>query len=368
MKRSEYAIWFFILIVVSFINSQNGGRVSPATPGYAPSLIHSNETRHFDSLWVITHEGTNAEAYFSPSGNKIILQSTIPEKGINCDQMFIVELTVSMQVKNMYRLSNGEGKCTCGFFAGSDDILIYSSTMEYMKECPVRTRRWKGKYVWNLHTEFEIYLSDVRGNILKRLTNNNFYDAEGVVSPDGKKIVFTSTRSGDIDIWIMNIDGGGVRRLTSRYGYEGGPAFSPDGSMIVFRAYYPRSDSERAEYTMLLRENLVAPSHTEIYIMDTLGKYIKQVTNLGGSNWAPYFHPSGKKIIFSSNHKNVSTLFPYHLYMIDTNGNNLEQITYLGDFNAFPMFNKAGDKLIFTSNRVRNTMTGMDIIVVKWKE
>jgi Tol biopolymer transport system component len=58
---------------------------------------------------------------------------------------------------------------------------------------------------------------------VQRLTNYDVYTAEGILSPDGSKIVFTSLKDGDLEIYTMNADGTDVRRLTHTPGYDGGP-------------------------------------------------------------------------------------------------------------------------------------------------
>ncbi len=333
-------------------------------------LIRPQEKKHFESAVVLTKGGTNAEAYFSHDGKKLIYQKAWEEAGIPCDQMFIMFLNDDGSPDTTYMISNGKGKCTCGFFLPGDTLVIFSSTMAYDSTCPERIRRYKGKYVWQLDPNYEIFVATLDGKIVRRLTNNKYYDAEAVVSPLGNRILFTSTRDGDIDLYLMNLDGTNVKRLTHRKGYEGGAFFSPDGSMIVFRAYYPETEEEMKEYEELLAQNLVAPSKTEIFLMDTNGNVIRQVTDLGGANWAPYFHPSGKKIIFSSNHKAVKEgkKFPFNLYMINIDGTGLEQITYDSEFDAFPMFSPDGKWLVFESSRVSNSIRQLDIILVKWKD
>ena len=175
--------------------------------------------------------------------------------------------------------------------------------------------------------DYDIYIANPDGSGLRNLTNSpGSYDAEATISPDGESIVFTSTRDGDLDIYVMDADGGNVRRLTHEPGYDGGAFFSPDGTKIVYRAHHPTDPDELAEYFALLEDGLIRPSRVEIFIMDADGSNKKQLTNNGAANFAPYFHPDGKRIIFSSN-MHDPTGRSFNLYMIDTDGQNLERIT-----------------------------------------
>ena len=191
------------------------------------------------------------------------------------------------------------------------------------------------------------------------------YDAEGVLSPKGDKILFTSDRTGDLELWTMNLDGSGLRQITNELGYDGGAFFSPDGSKIVFRASRPKTEAEIKEYKDLLKEGLVAPTNMEIYTCNADGSDLRQVTKLGKANWAPFYHPSGKKIIFSSNHHSTRG-YDFQLYMINEDGTGLEQITSESIFNSFPMFSPDGKKLVFSSNRNNGGTRDTNVFVADW--
>jgi Tol biopolymer transport system component len=213
-------------------------------------------------------------------------------------------------------------------------------------------------------------VADLNGNVKRQLTNTPGYDAEATVSPKGDKIVFTSTRNGDLDLYMMNIDGTNVKQMTNAPGYDGGAFFSPDGKKLVYRASRPKTEEELKEYKELLAIGLVAPTNMEIYTMNVDGTDIKQVTNLGKANWAPFFHPSVKKIIFSSNHKSTpeSKGYNFQLYMVDLDGKNIEQITSQSNFNAFPMFSHDGKKLIFSSNRNNGGTRDTNLFLADWED
>lgn len=336
-------------------------------------LISEHEKKHFKSLTQITFGGDNAEAYFDKKGKKITFQASNKQWNIPCDQIFYFDLknlhkNLDLSKKeNFKQISTGKGRTTCSYFMPDGKHILFASTHHKTDSCPPPAPHIKGKYVWPIYPEYDIFVADLNGNIIKQLTNTDGYDAEATVSPKGDKIVFTSTRSGDIELWIMNIDGSNPIQITNELGYDGGAFFSPDGTKIVFRASRPKTEQEIKEYKELLAQNLVAPTNMEIFICDADGKNLRQITHLGKANWAPFFHPSGKKIIFSSNHKS-NRGFDFQLYMINIDGTGLEQITTESNFNAFPMFSPDGKKLIFSSNRNNGGGRDTNLFLAEWKD
>jgi Tol biopolymer transport system component len=236
------------------------------------------------------------------------------------------------------------------------------------EECPPAPERTvDGHYVWPIYESFDIFTADLKGVIVDTLVQHPGYDAEATVSPKGDKIVFTSIRSGDLELYTCDIDGKNVRQVTNELGYDGGAFFSPDGSKLVFRASRPKTEEDVSTYKSLLAKNLVQPTNMEIFVCNVDGSDLKQVTNLGNANWAPFFHPSGEKIIFCSNHKSERG-FPFNLFMIGLDGQGLEQITFDTDFDSFPMFSPDGEKLVFASNRNNGETRSTNLFVADWVE
>ncbi|NCO64303.1 MAG: hypothetical protein GW849_10545, partial [Flavobacteriia bacterium] len=227
--------------------------------------------------------------------------------------------------------------------------------------------RKNGKYVWPVYDSFDIFVADLDGNITGQLTNEPGYDAEATVSPKGDKIVFTSTRSGDLELYTMNLDGSDVKQITNELGYDGGAFFSPDGSKIIFRSSRPKTQEAINAYKELLANGLVEPTEMELYICNADGSHLKQLTNLGNANWSPFFHPSGKKILFSSNFE-AERGFPFNLYMIDIDGKNLERITHGETFDAFPVFSNNGKYLAFSSNRNNGGGRDTNLFIAEWTD
>jgi len=331
------------------------------------SVFLFSQERNLRNIQQLTDGGDNAEAYFSPNGKFLTMQVTNKNLGAECDQIFAYDLSKDYSKKsdNLQLISTGKGRTTCSFFMPDNQHILYASTHEASSACPAPPVSKDGKYLWAIYPEFDIYMADLSGKIVKKLTDVPGYDAEAVVSPDGKKIVFTSTRTGDLELWTMDIDGKNLKQLTFGLGYDGGAFFSHDSKKIVFRASRPKTDAEIKEYKDYLAQNLVAPTNMEIYTINADGTDIKQITHLGKANWAPYFTPNDKKIIFSSNHHSTRG-YDFQLYTIDVEGKNLKQITYESEFNAFPMFSKDGKKLVFSSNRNQSKPRETNVFIADW--
>lgn len=324
------------------------------------------QEKHLKNIKKLTFGGDNAEAYFSPNSKNLTLQVTNPQIGAQCDQIFTLDLSQpTIDSKSLKLVSTGKGRTTCSYFMPDGKHVLYASTHKSNEDCPAPPKAKDGKYLWGIYPEFEIYMTDLKGNIVKQLTDSPGYDAEAVVSPDGKKIAFTSIRSGDLEIYTMDIDGSNVKQVTSGLGYDGGCFFSHDSKKLVFRSSRPKTEAEIKEYKDLLSENLVMPTSMEIYTCNVDGSDLKQITHLGKANWAPFFHPSDKKIIFSSNH-HATKGYDFQLYMINTDGTGLKQITYQSEFNAFPMFSPDGKKLVFSSNREQSKPRETNVFIADW--
>lgn len=331
----------------------------PEAPAAQRTVAAEPGERHLANIRQLTFEGENAEAYWSADGRRLIFQST--RDGRTCDQQYVIDA----DGRNLRRVSTGTGKTTCGYFFDGDRRIFFASTHHADTACPPRPDFSRG-YVWRLDP-FDIYTADATGANLRRLTSWNAYTAEGTLSPDGSRIVFTSTRDGDLEIYTMRTDGSDVRRLTNSPGYDGGAFFSPDGSTIVYRAHHPTDSASLAEYRALLGQGLVRPSRMEIWVMNADGSHQRQVTSLGGANFAPYFTADGRRIIFASNHTNPRGR-AFDLYLVNLDGSGLEQVTTHADFDSFPMFSPDGTKLVWASNRHAAQQGGTNIFVADWRD
>ncbi len=309
----------------------------------------------------LTFGGNNAESYFSASGTQLVFQrQEVVDAG--CDQQYVMNIDGS----GMRRISNGLGRTTCGFFHDNDERVLYSSTHSHGPECPAAPDRSRG-YVWPL-SNMEIYsVRAADGGDVRQLTSNGAYNAEATVSRDGSRIIFTSTMNGDIDLYSMNVDGSDLRQVTTRVGYDGGAFFSPDGSQIVWRAMYPETAADSADYLSLLADRLVRPARVELWVANADGTNARQVTRLGGANFAPFWHPDGRRILFSSNYENPRGS-EFDLFLINSDGTGLEKVTHFTDFDSFPMFSPDGTKLVWASNRHQAQPYETNLFIADWVE
>jgi TolB protein len=356
MRRYHLAAVALLATAVSSCGRQ-AAIDSPATSRGAPRAISAQPgEQRLKNIRQLTYGGENAESYFSPDGRSLIFQST--RDGRTCDQQY----TMRVDGSALRRVSDGTGKTTCGYFIDGGRRIVYASTHHVDAACPPRPDPSRG-YVWRLDP-FDLFTANADGSNRKRLTSYGVYTAEATLSPDGNTLVFTSLKDGDLEIYTMSVDGSNVRRLTTTPGYDGGPFFSPDGRQIVYRAWHPTGD-DLAAYQGLLAQRLVRPNRMELWVMNADGSDQRQITNLGGANFAPFFAPGGRHIVFSSNHKTPRSR-NFDLYLINVDGSGLEQVTTHGEFDGFPMFSPDGRQLVWASNRNAPNQGGTDIFIADW--
>ena len=314
----------------------------------------------------LTFEGVRAgEGYFTPDGSKMVFQSE-REPGNPFFQIYVMD----MESGDTRRISPGHGKTTCAFFRGETGQIIFASShsdprsaeyqqAEYDRRAEGRERR----YTWDYDPEMELYVYEPEGETLRRLTHARGYDAEASYSPNGKWIVFTSMRSGyegkleetnrkqlEIDpsvfaeIYVMRADGSKVKRLTHVRGYDGGPFFSPDGKRIVWR----RFDEEGLR--------------ADVWSMKMDGTDQRPLTDFGCMSWAPYTHPSGEYVLFTSNKLGFAN---FELFIVDAEGlKEPVRVTYTDGFDGLPVPTPDGTGLAWTSTR-RSQGKGQ-IFMAKW--
>lgn len=328
------------------------------------------EEKHFKNIRQLTFGGDNAEAYWSFDGKYMVFQRSNPKEGVNCDQIFVGKVPQQPNEKFEYRMvSTGKGRTTCAFFTKDGKHIIYASTHLGADECPPVPDRKKygNRYIWPLYNSYDIFMADLNGKIVKQLTHASGYDAEATLSPDGKKMIYTSNKEGDLELYIMDLASGEEKRVTHTLGYDGGAWFSPDGQKIIWRASRPRTEAEVKEYKALLAEGMVAPTNMEVFVADADGSNARQVTSFGQANWAPSFMPDSKRIIFASNHE-YKRGFPFNMYTINSDGTHLQQVSRDKGFDAFPMFSPDGKKIAFSSNRNNGGTRDTNVFIADWVE
>ena len=362
MKNARFALFATLIVLHVSIVACTSKQSAAGTPVPSPAVNIARPSDpgepHLTNIRQLTDGGENAEAYFSKDGKWITFQSS--RNGRTCDQQYVMRTDGS----GVRRISNGNGKTTCGWFIPGTNRVFFGSSHMHDSICPPKPDPSKG-YVWPLD-KFDIFTVNRDGTDMRRLTNYNVYTAEGVLSPDGRKIVFTSLKGGDLDIYTMNIDGTDVKQLTSTAGYDGGAWWSPDGTKIVYRAHHPKDSVELAQYRDLLALGLIRPSKVELFVMNADGSDNRQITKLGGANFGPSWTPDGQHIIFSSNHKSPRS-GNFDLYLVNLDGSNLEQVTTNPVFDGFPMFSPDGRHVIWASNRFDQKQTETNLFIADWR-
>jgi TolB protein len=344
-----------VLMLIAAAFSSFGG-----VPIFLDDALRLPEEKHLRNIRQLSFGGENAEAYFSADGKKLVFQST--RDGRACDQIY----TMNIDGSDVRMVSTGKGRTTCSYFFQNGKRITYSSTHLADAACPPRPDFSKG-YVWAIYPGYDLFSAAPDGSDVKQITKTAGYDAEAVISPNGRKITFTSMRDGDLDIYTMDLNGKNVRRLTNQIGYDGGPFWSYDSQWIVFRAHHPKTEKDIADYMGLLKENLIRPTALEIWVMKADGSNKRQITNNGKANFAPYFFPDGKRVIFASNVADPRGR-DFDLYSVNIDGTGLERITFNPTFDGFPMFSPDGKKIVFASNRKNKVETDTNVFIADWVE
>ncbi len=276
------------------------------------------------------------EAYFSPDGKIIIFQAVPKKEGLGENDYQIFTLEIGSKSPRM--VSTGKGACTCAFYRPDGKKIIFASShLDPNVDAPKPVKKGRG-YEWDFNEHMDIFEADPDGSNLKRFTDAKGYDAEGSYSPDGKQIVFTSSRDGDLEIYVMNADGSSPRRLTNAKGYDGGPFFSPDGKTILYRG-------DRREDG---KQNL------QIRMVGTDGSNDRAITDNPIFNWCPFWHPSGRSFIFTqADHgapaRGLKT--NYDLLLMKVEGGEPKRITFDPAFDGLPVFDAGGKRVMWTSKR-----------------
>lgn len=314
----------------------------------------SVETLYLSGVRQVTSGFVRAgEGYFSPDGKTIVYQAITADYPFYQIYIQPLEVRAEESLSAAHRVSTGRGRTTCAYFSPDGARILYASShldpqlsqteeRERQQQAEDAKRGVRRRYDWSFDPHYDLFEADLAGRLLRRLTSEPGYDAEASWSPDGKHIVFCSTRDGDPDLYIMDADGGNVRQLTNAPGYDGGPFFSPDGSFVIFR-------SDRSKPEML-----------QIYCIGADGKHETALThNDAWVHWAPYWHPTQPYLIWTAaDHSQPGARPNYDLWLARyrVEGGKLAidpplRVTDHPAADVLPVFSPDGKQLLWTSNR-----------------
>jgi len=188
----------------------------------------------------------------------------------------------------------------------------------------------------NYPTGAELYSSALDGSDVKRLTDNRYYDAEVAVSPDGKWILWARAIDGKVDLWRMPADGSGEEQQITFTDaeQEGGAFYLPDSETVLFRSWDISSQGQRG-------------MPMTIYTINHDGSGKTQVSTEEGTNWAPYPAPDGDHFAY------VKFLPPHNfeIFMRSLATGEEIRLTQHEGFDGFPAISPDGRWMTFSSGR-----------------
>jgi Tol biopolymer transport system component len=272
----------------------------------------------------IPHQGQGAEFYFGPDGKTLIGNAKL--EGDETHYVYTMRIADGEMVK-----INGKGEDACSHFFPDGKRLIWTSTRD-LTELP------KGNYSDpnDYPKGAELYSSALDGSDVKRLTNNQYYDAEVAISPDGKWILWSRQIDGEIDLWRMPADGScEEQQITFTKGeQEGGAFYLPDSETVLFRSWDISSQGQRG-------------MPMTIYTINQDGSGKKQITTEEGTNWAPFPAPDGEHFAY------VKVLPPHNfeIYLRSLVTGEEIRLTHNEKFDGFPSISADGKWMTFSSGR-----------------
>ena len=384
-----------LFVLLTALAGCSATRVAPEAPMAGASTSAASDSLHFPgethlrNIRQLTFGGNNAEAYWSPDGRQLIFQSdwaALNPQG--CDQQFLVNADGSAlsgpgaigrgprACPRRYRLvSTGRGRTTCGYFLPATGPyagrVLYASTHAAAPACPASADA-RGRYVWDIFPTFDIYTA----------TPGRPRRAPARRRPGLRRRGDRQPRRPLPDLHVDALGRPGAVAPRARHG-RAAPADRHAGLRRrgLFLARHPSDRLARLapdrraldEYRALLARDVIEPGALNLFVANIDGSGARQVTDLPGANWAPFFHPNGRQIVFATNHRSVqdgSGGRTFDLYRVNTDGSGLERLTFSDTFDAFPMFSPDGSKLVFASNRRADRQPSRDtnLFVADWVE
>lgn len=274
-------------------------------------------------IFKIPNVTNGAEAYFSPDGKAIVFNGKMAQDTTH--QVY----TVNIDGTNLKKI-NSIGDDACSHFTPDGKQLIWTSTKDNL-------HMHRGNYSEprDYPQGAELYMSDLDGGNIVRLTNNKQYDAEVGISPNGKIILFSRQTDGMVDLWTMSPDGTNQQQITFTEDWQEGGAFiMNDNSTILYRAWEKSEEGQEKK-------------DMHLFTVDVDGKNMKQISHKSGTHWAPFPSPD-------QDHFAYVTVFPPHNYEImlrSLKTGNEVRLTNNEAFDGFPSFSPDGKSIAFSSSR-----------------
>lgn len=298
----------------------------------------------------------NAEAYYGPDSYHVIAQTQDPQALRGERDTGALTYIFTDDGEKVWRV-NDRGQDACSYFFPDGKRIVWTSTRDHM-DLPVGDWSNQDDYP----TGAELYISDVDGKNIKRLTNNTYYEAEVSVSPNGEWIVFGRMIDGKMDLWRMKADGTDEKQITFTDDWqEGAPFYLPDNETILYRAW------KRSEY------GKIKPTPMTVFTIKNDGTGHTQRTFDQDMNWAPYPAPDGRHYVFVR----IVDGNNWEVFLGDLAGGEPQRLTFNPGFDGFPSISPDGKKMLlarsvgggFMSNLYTHVMdiSSLNIGPENWK-
>lgn len=307
---------------------------APATkPHDAPTTVSAEDRKKELPVTQIPGVGGGAEFYFSPDSKSLI--GNLKREGDKTHQVY----TFNIDGSNVRRI-NSIGADACSFYFPDGKRIVWTSTRDHLD---LPEGEWSTP--WDYPKGAELYSSNLDGTDVKRLTNNEEYDAEVTVRGDGQKIVFGHQTKGKMDLWRANIDGSGQEQITKLEGWEpGGVQYIPGTHKLVFRAWpsaVQEANSKRP------KGGHPPPTPMTIFTINDDGTDLKQQTHDDGTNWAPFPAPDGEHYVFAK----IFGGRNYEIVLGKYDSPEQKRLTYNDAFDGFPSVSPDGKWISISSSR-----------------